>query len=65
MTATVIRELVDTKSEAITNFFILYKDKVAPNQRNGIYGHGRERYDAVLNVFETEKNTQTQLPGMH
>ena len=49
------RELVDTKSEAITNFFILYKDKVAPNQRNGIYGHGRERYDAVLNVFETEK----------
>lgn len=49
------RELVDTKSEAVTNFFILYKNKVAPNQRNGIYGHGRERYDAVLNVFETEK----------
>ena len=49
------RELVDTKSEAVTNFFILYKDKVAPNQRNGIYGHGRERYDAVLNVFEAEK----------
>lgn len=49
------RELVDTKSEAVTNFFILYKDKVSPNQKNGIYGHGRERYDAVLNVFKNEK----------
>lgn len=48
------RELVDTRSEAVTNFFVLYKDKVAPNQKNGIYGHGRERYDAVLKTFETE-----------
>lgn len=39
-------ELVDTH--------ILYKDQVLPNQRNGIYGHGRERYDAVLEVFEEE-----------
>lgn len=45
------RELVDTKSEAVTNFFILYRDKVEPNQRNGIYGHGRERYDAVMDVL--------------
>ena len=48
------RELVDTRSEAVTNFFVLYKDKVAPNQKNGIYGHGRERYDAVLKTFEAE-----------
>ena len=46
------RELVDTKTEAVTNFFILYKEKVLPNQRNGIYGHGRERYDAVMEVLE-------------
>lgn len=49
------RTLRDTKSEAVTNFFILYRDQVRPNQKNGIYGHGRERYDAVLNVFEAEK----------
>lgn len=48
------RELVDTKTEAVTNFFILYKEKVLPNQRNGIYGHGRERYDAVLEVLEAQ-----------
>ena len=46
------RGLVETKTEAVTNFFVMYKDKVLPNQKNGIYGHGRERYDAVLNVFQ-------------
>jgi len=46
------RALVDTRTEAVTNFFIMYKDRVAPNQKNGVYGHGRERYDAVLTVFE-------------
>ena len=46
------RELVDSITEAVTNFFILYKEKVLPNQRNGIYGHGRERYDAVMEVLE-------------
>lgn len=48
------RELVDTKTEVVTNFFILYKEKVLPNQRNGIYGHGRERYDAVMEVLEAQ-----------
>ncbi len=46
------RALVETKTEAATNFFIMYQDKVLPNQKNGVYGHGRERYDAVLTVFE-------------
>ena len=46
------RELVATPINAVTNFFAIYKEKVLPDQRNGIYGHGRERYDAVLNVFE-------------
>lgn len=53
------RELVDIPSEAVTNFFLPYKDKVLPNQNNGIYGHGRERYDAVLKVLETEKDNYT------
>lgn len=50
------RELVDTKTEAVTNFFILYKEKVLPNQRNGIYGHGRERYDAVMEALEAQSS---------
>lgn len=53
------RELIDTPSEAVTNFFIRYKDEVLPNQKNGIYGHGKERYDAVLDVFKTEKGNYT------
>lgn len=55
------RPLVATKTDVLTNFFILYKNKVLPNQKNGIYGHGRERYDAVEEVFaaETEHTTET------
>ena len=53
------RELIDTPSEVVTNFFIRHVDQVLPNQKNGIYGHGRERYDAVLQVLETEKGNYT------
>ena len=53
------RELIDTPAEAVTNFFIRYKEKVLPNQKNGIYGHGKERYDAVLEVLEDEKGNYT------
>ena len=53
------RELIDTPSEAVTNFFITHKDEVLPNQKNGIYGHGKERNDAVLKVLETEKGNYT------
>ena len=52
------RELVDTPSRAVTNFFILYKDNVLPNQRNGIYGHGRERYDAAEAVLSAHEGDQ-------
>ena len=31
-------------------FFVMYKDNVLPNQRNGVYGHGRERYDAIEEI---------------
>lgn len=55
------RPMVATKTDIITNFFYIYKDKVLPNQKNGIYGHGRERYDAVEQVFaaETQPTVQT------
>lgn len=49
------RELTAIPSVAVTNFYILYKEKAFPNQENGIYGHGRERYDAVLDVLEKQK----------
>ena len=48
------RALTVTPSEAVTNFFIMYKDQVLPNQKNGNYGHGRERYDAILATFEED-----------
>lgn len=53
------RELVATPSAAVTNFYILYKDRVLPKQKNGIYGHGKERYDAVLKVLKAEKGNYT------
>jgi hypothetical protein len=54
------RELTVTPSEAVTNFFIMYKDKVLPDQKNGIYGHGRERYDAILSVFEEDEGSYSK-----
>ncbi|MGN0704555.1 MAG: linear amide C-N hydrolase [Lentihominibacter sp.] len=53
------RELVATSTRAATNFFIRYKDEVLPNQKNGIYGHGKERYETVLKVLEDEKGNYT------
>lgn len=45
------RPLVATPNPQVTNFFVMYKDKVLPNQKNGIYGHGRERYDAIEEIL--------------
>ena len=45
------RPLVATPNPQVTNFFVLYKDNVLPNQKNGIYGHGRERYDAIEEIL--------------
>ena len=45
------RPLVATPMRAITNFFALYADQVEPNQRNGIYGHGKERWEAIEEVL--------------
>ena len=49
------RELVATPVRSVTNFFALYKDQVLPNQRNGIYGHGKERYDKMEALFDYEE----------
>ena len=45
------RPLRWTAMQAITNFYGCYTYLVKPNQRNGIYGHGKERYDAIMDVL--------------
>ena len=55
------RPLVDTPAAAATNFYALYPDRVKPNQRNGIYGHGRERYDTVLKILAQQKDVLSPL----
>lgn len=45
------RRMVVTPVRTVTNFFELYKTKTAPNQHNGIFGHGRERYDSIENIL--------------
>ena len=49
------RELVATPVRSVTNFFVLYKDQVLPDQKNGIYGHGKERYDKMEALFDYEE----------
>ena len=53
------RELIATPSEAVTNFFIRHKDEVLPHQKNDVYGHGKERYDAVMEILDEEKGNYT------
>ena len=50
------REMTVTKTEAVTNFFIMYSDKVEPDQKNGHYGHGKERYNRVIGIMENESS---------
>lgn len=51
------RELIDTPVRTATNFYEIYRDRVLPNQYNDIFGHGRERYDAIEALL-TEKEGQ-------
>ncbi|MCI7145197.1 MAG: linear amide C-N hydrolase [Clostridiales bacterium] len=53
------RDLVATPTEAATNFYILHKEMAKPNQKNGIYGHGRERYDTVLDIMKQQEGNYT------
>lgn len=49
------RPLKAVKTRSVTNFFALYKDRVKPNQKNGIYGHGKERYDSIESILSAMK----------
>lgn len=53
------RPLIATPIRTITNFYGMYIDKVLPNQKNGVYGHGKERYDKIEKVFESESGNYT------
>lgn len=49
------REMVVSQVEAVTNFFAIYADKVKPDQKNGIYGHGKERYDRIMKILDEDR----------
>lgn len=55
------RELVATPTRSVTNFLIMYKEKVTKPGKNGVYGHGLERYEAMEEIFDTaaRKNRET------
>lgn len=57
------RVLTATPSEEVTNFFVMYQDQVLPNQKNGIYGHGRERFDAIETILEENEGNGTRDTG--
>lgn len=54
------RPMKVTKIDAITNFYGAYIEKVEPNQKNGIYGHGKERYDNIKAVLDEADGDQTE-----
>ena len=54
------RPLVATPVREITNFYAIYADKVRPNQKNGIYGHGKERAEAVASVLDAAGATVSE-----
>lgn len=61
------RETVATPTRTVTNFFIKYKDMVKPRQKNGIYGHGRERYDTIetmINRYKGEGTSKTAMKAL-
>jgi len=53
------RSMVVTPTRSATNFYIKYKDLVLPNQRNGVYGHGRERYDVIEEILTANEGNST------
>lgn len=51
-----IRECVVIDKNVVTNFYIKYLHHVDDENK---YGHGKKRYDAVLDVFDKEKGNYT------
>lgn len=54
------RPMKVTEIDAITNFYGAYIDRVEPEQKNGIYGHGKERYDSIKAVLDENEGDQTE-----
>ena len=54
------RPRVATPVREITNYYAIYTDKVQPNQKNGIYGHGKERAEAVASVLDAAGTSVTE-----
>lgn len=61
------RPLVATPTQTVTNFFILHKDKVTTDKDNGIYGHGKNRYDAIESILNaaTQPDKATAWEALH
>ena len=54
------RELIDTPVRTAANFYQIYIDKVLPDQYNGIYGHGKERYDRIEKILSENEGQYTR-----
>lgn len=53
------REMIATPVRTATNFFTIYADKVTEAPDNGIYGHGKDRYNKIEAIFEQADGTFT------
>ena len=51
------RPMVITPVRQVTNYYALYADEVQPNQKNGIYGHGKERANAIAEILDAAGDT--------
>lgn len=54
------RTLTATPVRSVTNFYEMYRGKVEPDQHNGIYGHGKERWDKLEAVFAANQGAETR-----
>lgn len=54
------RPMVVTEMNAITNFFGMYSDRVEPDRKNGVYGHGKERYNAIIEALDADAGHVTE-----
>lgn len=55
------REFTVTSTQAVTNFYIIYKDLVDDHNK---YGHGKNRYDKVMEILDKEKGRYSDATVM-
>lgn len=53
------RRMVATPVREITNYYAIYADEVASNQKNGDLGHGKERAIAIAEVLDANEGAMT------